>query len=125
MPGSGTSSPGDSPQEVLFIVSDGVNDEALNGSRVIAPINTILSPDTCSAIKGHGVRIAFLYLTYNPLPTNSFYNNNVAPFQDKIAGDAQNCASEGLFFEVNTNGDVTAAMTALFQKAVATAHLTH
>ncbi len=121
-PGNGTSNAGDPPEEVLFIVSDGVNDELLNGSRVMAPINTRAS--WCATIKNRGIRIAFLYLTYYPLPTNGFYNSNIAPFQPQIAVDAQNCASPGLFFEVSTGGDINAAMTALFQKAVSTAHLT-
>jgi Flp pilus assembly protein TadG len=122
-PGNGTANVGDSPQEVVFIVSDGVDDELLSGNRTMAPINTNAS--WCGTIKARGIRIAFLYLTYNPLPTNGFYNSNIAPFQSQIAGDAQACASPGLFFQVNTDGDVTAAMAALFQKVVSTAHLTH
>jgi hypothetical protein len=128
-PGSGTNNPADSPQAVLFIVSDGVVDEALNGGscgsagRMCTPINTQAA--WCQAIKARGIRIAFLYTTYNPLPTNSFYNNNVAPFQDQIGQQAQACASDGLFFEVGTNGDISAALAALFQKAVSTARLTH
>jgi len=121
-PGNGTSNAGDLPQEVVFIVSDGVNDELLNGNRVMAPINT--RANWCTTIKNRGIRIAFLYLTYYPLPTNQFYSNNIAPFQSQIAIDAQNCASPGLYFEVSTGGDINAAMTALFQKAVSTAHLT-
>jgi Flp pilus assembly protein TadG len=120
-PGLGGASP-DTPAEVIFIVSDGVNDEAISGNRVMAPMNSMTT--TCATIKARGIRIAFLYLTYYPLPTNSFYNSNIAPFQSKIATDAENCASPGLFFEVSTGGDITAAMTALFQKAVSTAHLT-
>jgi Flp pilus assembly protein TadG len=120
-PGNGTSNTGDTPQEVLFVVSDGVNDYA-NGGRIMSPINS--NSTWCQQIKNRGIRIAFLYLTYNPLPTNSFYNSNIAPFQSQIATDAQNCASAGLYFEVNTGGDISAAMTALFARAVATAHLT-
>jgi Flp pilus assembly protein TadG len=124
-PGNGTSNPTDSPAEVLFIVSDGVNDYNVSGSRKMAPIDSVLSPDQCAAIKARNIRIAFLYLTYYPLPTNGFYNSNIAPFQPQIATAAQNCASAGLYFEVSTGGDINAAMTALFQKAVSTAHLTH
>ena len=119
-PGNGTSNPGDTPQEVLFIVTDGVNDYDSNG-RLIAPIDALNK--LCQTIKLRGIRIAFLYTTYNPLPTNAFYNQNVAPFQPQIATDAQNCASPGLFFQVNTDGDISAAMQALFQEAVATAFL--
>ncbi len=120
-PGSGTSNAGDTPQEVLFIVSDGVDDYGSSGSRIQAAINTKFS--NCAAVKNRGIRIAFLYLTYNPLPTNSWYNTYIAPFQSQIATDAQNCASPGLYFQVNTDGDISSAMNALFEKAVATAHL--
>ena len=121
-PGGGSKNQGDTPQEVLFIVSDGVDDELLSGSRTMSPINT--KTNWCTTIKNRNIRIAFLYTTYNPLPTNNFYNNNIAPFQSQIATAAQNCASPGLFFEVNTGGDISAAMTTLFQKAIATARLT-
>lgn len=121
-PGNGSKNAGDTPQEVLFIVSDGVVDQLLGGSRVMAPINT--RANWCTTIKNRGIRIAFLYTTYNPLPTNAFYNGNIAPFQSQIATEAQNCASPGLFFQVSTGGDISAAMTLLFQKAVATARLT-
>lgn len=119
-PGNGTSNPGDTPQEVLFIVTDGVTDYN-NGGRKMSAINTDYS--WCSTVKARGIRIAFLYLTYYPLPTNSFYNSNIAPFQPNIPTAAQNCASPGLFFQVSTDGDITGAMQSLFARAVATAHL--
>ncbi|MHB8286547.1 MAG: TadE/TadG family type IV pilus assembly protein [Caulobacteraceae bacterium] len=122
-PGNGTKNAGDSPQEVLFIISDGVVDETLNGNRAMDPINTLV--DNCTKIKANGIRIAFLYLTYNPLPTNSFYNSNIASFQSRIGPAAQACASAGLYQEVATDQDVTAALNSLFQAAVATARLTH
>ena len=62
-----------------MIVTDSVDDDLFQGGRHLSPINT--EADWCTAIKARGVRIAFLYLTYNPLPTNAFYNQNVAPFQ--------------------------------------------
>ena len=120
-PGQGTTSLGDTPQEVLMIVTDAVNDDYISG-RHMGPIDT--ETDWCSTIKARGIRIAMLYLTYNPLPTNAFYNANVAPFQGQIAGDAQGCASPGLFFQVDTDGDISAAMFTLFQKAVQSARLT-
>jgi hypothetical protein len=36
----------------------------------------------------------------------------------------QACASPGIFFDVASGGDISSAMTALFQQAVATARLT-
>jgi Flp pilus assembly protein TadG len=121
-PGTGSNNVADTPQEVLFVVSDGVNDYVSGGSRIMSPISRNLN--YCTAIKNRGIRIAYLYTTYNPLPTNGFYNSNIAPFQPQIATYAQNCASPGLFFQVGTDGDIAGAMQTLFSRAVATARLT-
>lgn len=139
-PGGGTNNKGDTPQEVLFIVSDGVNDyQASSGGRVINPVGSALDSkgqSWCTDIKNKGIRIAFLYTTYYPLPTNSFYVDNIEDpgYQtvnssgtitaDQFATAAEACASPGLFYKVDTGGDISAALTALFEQAVATAHLT-
>jgi len=128
MPLPGTGTPASTPQEVLFIVTDGVDDEvssscsqSLDGSRCQQPFNTTW----CTTVKNRGIQIAVLYTAYLPLPTNSWYNNWIAPFQSKIAPNMESCASPGMFFSVTTDGDITAAMQTLFQQAVAAARLTH
>jgi Flp pilus assembly protein TadG len=121
MPNPGSGMAGQAPEEVLFIVSDGVDDSNVSGSRNQALFNTAM----CTTVKNRGIRIAVLYTTYLPLPTNSWYNSYISPFQPQIAGNMQNCASPGLFFQVSTDQDITTAMAALFQQAVATARLTH
>ena len=128
MPPPGTGTPASTPQEVLFIVSDGVDDEvssscsqSLDGNRCQQPFSTTW----CTTIKNRGIQIAVLYTDYLPLPTNSWYNDWIAPFQSQIAPNMQSCASPGLFFSVTTDGDITAAMQTLFQQAVAAARLTH
>lgn len=118
-PGGGTNTAGDTPQEVLFIVTDGVEDENVSGTRTYQ-----MSTAECTAIKKRGIRIAVLYTEYLPLPTNSWYNSYIAPIQSNIAPTMQACASPGLYFEVTTGGDISSAMTALFQQAVVTARLT-
>lgn len=120
-PGNGTTQKGDSPQEVLMFVTDGVEDEMVNGNRQ----QSLMSTSWCTTLKNRGIRIAVLYTTYLPLPTNSWYNTYIAPFQPQISSNMQSCASPNLFFEVTTDGDISAAMGHLFQQAVATAHLTH
>jgi Flp pilus assembly protein TadG len=120
MPLPGTGMAGSTPQEVLFIVSDGVDDSKIGGSRNQALFNT----SYCTTVKNRGIRIAVLYTTYLPLPTNSWYTTYIAPFQPQIAGNMKGCASPGLFFQVSTDQDISAAMAALFQQVVATAHLT-
>jgi hypothetical protein len=127
MPNPGTGSSNSTPQEVLFIVSDGVDDEVnstscsepLDGTRCQQPFNTSM----CTTIKNRGIMIAVLYTEYLPLPTNSWYNTWISPFQSTIASNIESCASPGLYFEITTDGDITAAMQALFQLAIATARL--
>ena len=128
MPLPGTGTPASTPQEVLFIVTDGVDDEvssscsqSLDGNRCQQPFSTTW----CTTIKNRGIQIAVLYTDYLPLPTNSWYNNWIAPFQSQIAPNMESCASPGMFFSVTTDGDITAAMQTLFQQAVAAARLTH
>jgi Flp pilus assembly protein TadG len=118
-PGGGTNSAGDTPQEVLFLVTDGVEDETVNGSRVQSLMNT----SYCTTIKNRGIRIAVLYTTYLPLPTNSWYNSYIASFQPNIGSNLQSCASPGLYFQVSTDQDISSAMIALFDQAVKTAYL--
>src|SRR5262249_17936831 len=69
MPNPGLGTPNSTPQEVLFIVSDGVDDEAnsstcsqpLSGSnRCQQPFNTQM----CTTIKNRGIQIAVLYTEY-------------------------------------------------------------
>jgi len=127
MPLPGTGTPASTPQEVLFIVTDGVDDEvasscsqSLDGNRCQQPFDTTW----CTTVKNRGIQIAVLYTDYLPLPTNSWYNNWIAPFQSQIAPNMESCASPGMFFSVTTDGDITAAMQTLFQQAVAAARLT-
>jgi len=125
-PGDGSTS--GAPQKVLMLVADGVTDAnypstctrpTASGGRCQEPLN----PAVCEAIKARGIRIAVLYTTYLPLD-NDWYRNWIAPFQPTIGTKMQSCASPGLYFEVSPTQGISTAMTALFQKAVATARLT-
>jgi len=135
-PGNGTSS---SPKKYLFFVSDGVSDRALGSPACSQSTTNGTDPQTgkkytrcqeplnvsfCTTMKNRGVQIAVLYTTYLPLPTNAWYNSWIAPFQNQIATNMQNCASPGLYFEVSPTQGISDAMTALFQKAVQQARLT-
>jgi Flp pilus assembly protein TadG len=118
-PGNGSNAGGDTPQEVMFFVTDGVEDENVNGTRQ----ESLMDPARCDAIKNRGIRIAVLYTTYLPLPTNAWYNSHIASFQSQIGPKLEQCASPGLYFEVQSGGDISGALAALFQEAVLTAHL--
>lgn len=126
-PGDGSTA--GAPQKVLMLVADGVTDASLpstctrqlsGSTRCQEPLN----PAICETIKNRGVRIAVLYTTYLPLPTNWWYNNWISPFQSTIGTRMQSCASPGLYFEVSPTQGISEAMTALFNKAIATARLT-
>ncbi|HEY5048895.1 MAG TPA: pilus assembly protein TadG-related protein [Rhizomicrobium sp.] len=118
-PGNGTNTKGDTPQEVLFFVTDGVEDETVNGARQ----QSLMNNGWCSTVKARGIRIAVLYTEYLPLPTNTWYNTYIAPFQADVGPTLESCASPGLYYEVTTDGDITAALADLFQKAVTTSYL--
>jgi Flp pilus assembly protein TadG len=136
-PGNGTSLGSDTPQEVLMIVTDGVDDVSLYNSsscstsynwsytnsygsftRCQQPVNTAL----CTTIKARGIRIAVLYTTYFPVTSNSWYNSTVAPFISQVPTNLKACASsDQLYAEVSTDGDITAALNQLFINAVQSA----
>jgi hypothetical protein len=136
-PGSGTNNANDKPQEVLFIVTDGLNDAT--PTRQYKPIDW--NGALCTAIKARNIRIAVLYTTYVPLTAaGGWYQTAVKPAlptgaptnwpsgqavsSDPMAMAAQQCASPGLYYQVSTDGDISAALQLLFQEAIATAHLT-
>ena len=124
---AGTGSSAGNPEKILFFVSDGVGDaykpssctkKTTNG-RCQEPIDTT----QCEVLKSKGYRIAVLYTTYLPLPTNDWYNKWISPFQSQIPTRMQSCASPGLFFEVSPSQGITEAMNALFLKIVTTPRL--
>jgi len=134
MPNPGNGSPTGKPKEVLFIVSDAVPDTAYSRSNAFYVVGTNTghdgANDWCTKIKQRNILIAFLYLVYNPLPTNDFYKNHVKaiaepayPAISPVYQAASDCATTGLFTAVNTGGDVDGAMKALFDKAATTAFL--
>jgi Flp pilus assembly protein TadG len=123
-PGSGTNISGDKPLEVLFFVTDGVEDEQ-NINRLIQPINANNSTNYCTAIKNRGIKIAVLYTEYLPVTTNAFYNSTVKNFQSNIGPALQACATPGLFYDATFDTDLGAALSQLFQAVVQSAALSN
>jgi len=145
-PGTGGSATGQTPQEVLLIVTDAMNDYAYGGTRYYSPIDTgpVSTKSTsatngswCTTIKNRGIRIAVLYTTYWPTAgwfasavetsTASGYSGTAASVSTALTNAATNCASPGLFFQVDasTSGAVSSALQTLFQKIVSTAYLSN
>jgi hypothetical protein len=127
----GTGMNASSPQKVLFLVSDGVEDAfrplaclkitvTAQPGRCQQPIDSSI----CTQIKANGVRIAVLYTTYQPVTANSWYVSWIAPFSAEINPAMKACATDGLFFEVSPSDGITEAMNALFLKIVNMPRLT-
>lgn len=124
---AGTGSSAGNPEKILFFVSDGVGDsykpssctKATTGGRCQEPIDTT----QCEVLKNKGYRIAVLYTTYLPLPTNDWYKKWISPFQTEIPTRMQACASPGLYFEVSPSQGIADAMNALFLKIITSPRL--
>lgn len=115
-------------QKVVFFVSDGVGDsykpstctKKTTGGRCQEPIDL----KVCEQLKARGIRIAALYTTYLPLPTNGWYQTWIAPFSSEIGTKMSQCASPGLYFEVSPTEGISEAMEALFMKVINSPRIT-
>ena len=137
-PGNGTNQPGDTPQEVLFIVTDGVEDEQsispsrrleqtindLAGDPSASPYGSAPGTNWCTRIKNRGIKIAILYTDYLEVPANSWYVGHIQPFQNSIGPALQACATPGLFIDEANDTDIGADLAKLFNLASAPGHLT-
>jgi Flp pilus assembly protein TadG len=141
--GTGTVGDGSAPttpQPYVFLVTDGAQDNQVkgvpNGSWSGSNRATVLNdpvnayPNACKTLKDRGIIVSVLYIPYQKIdPVNtSFagnegtYANNNIPF---IAPSLQACASPGFFYTANSPADITAALNAMFNHALRTAHITN
>lgn len=121
-PGNGTKVAGDKPQEILFVVTDGMRDESRPGGRPEVAFNTNL----CNTIKNRGIRIAILYTEYlqSSMDGDDWSQSNVVPYLNQVEPALQACASPGLLYKVTTDDDISEALNRLFLAAVTNAHIT-
>lgn len=129
-PGDGSSAA--NPQEILFLITDGMDEGQYPTNRTHSPLTSdILSQ--CTNLKAAGVKIAILYTTYDPssISYEKWSKKNVMPYLDPIDQDKaalQSCASPGLnaaplFYEVSADQNMTTALQTLFSIAVSSARL--
>ena len=131
-PGNGTNQSGDNPQEVLFIVTDGVEDELSGGNRLEQAINDLgnapfgnsSGTNWCTTIKNRGIKFAILYTDYLAVPTDSWYTQHIAPVLSSIGSALQACASPGLFIDEANDTHIGQDLADLFNSAAAPGHLT-
>jgi len=123
IPVAGSGTTGSTPKEILFFVSDGLEDSITNGSIAISVLGSA-GQAACTTLKNNGVEIAVLYTTYYPTPNFWLYQDYVASIQSSIGTALQSCASPGLFQVVSPGGDIATALDQLFLIATESAHLT-
>lgn len=136
-PGLGSNTAGDTPQEVIFLVTDGVEDKLipksggscdLNATYPLPSANSTtarcqqpLDTTVCDTIKKRNIRIAILYTEYLQL-SDGWYTSRISQFNNPssstgtIAQRLKSCASPGLYANVQNGGDISAALTDLFLK---------
>jgi hypothetical protein len=119
----------------VFLITDGAQDPQIkgvpNGGWSGSNHATVIDPTTsCAPLKSRGIVISVLYIPYQPIsPVNASFandeddaaNNNIP----NIPASLQGCASPGFFYTANTPADITAALNAMFNHALITAHVTN
>jgi len=132
--GQGSNEPNDTPQGYLFVVTDGMSDEqssiinapgSLNADRTRSEI-VQAHIDQCNKIKARGFKIAILYTEYTSESIKDDEPNQrdfVTANIPDVAPALTACASPGLMYTVKTDESISAALQALFAKAVANARL--
>jgi Flp pilus assembly protein TadG len=133
--GGGAVGDGSSPTDTkpfVFLLTDGAQNfqtccgfSGSNSATVMASGTS--SP--CQALKSRGITVAVLYIPYEPIqnPTN-IYNNedNVANANiPNIPPSLTSCASPNFFFSATSTSQIAAALAAMFNQALVTAHLTN
>jgi Flp pilus assembly protein TadG len=124
--GNGTSTPGDTPQAFLFMVTDGMSDENIGSGRTrSAMLQDHIN--RCTAIKNRGIKIAILYTEYT---VESIANDEASQRAiataaiPNIAPQLTKCASPGLMYTVKTDESISQTLQALFKSAVSMARIT-
>jgi hypothetical protein len=87
-------------------------------------------PTVCTTLKNRGIIVSVLYIPYQPInPVNTSFANNEDTYANNnivnIPPSLQNCSSPGFFYTANSPADITAALNAMFNHALQTAHLTN
>lgn len=129
MPTPGTGASTTSPQEVMLLVTDGVVDESIGGSRRNRELSST-DLASCTTIKNRGIKIAILYTEYLPAVLNgdSWSQTNVVPYLPNVLPALQSCASAArdgtpLVYTVSSDQSISTALSALFALTIQNSHL--
>lgn len=137
----GDGSTASTPQPYVFLVTDGAQDPQVKGvpngswsgsnhATTIDNQGASATVSQCETLKNRGVIVSVLYIPYQPVSPvvtsfagneDTYANNNI----QYIPASLQKCASPGFFYTANSPTDITAALNAMFNHALQTAHITN
>lgn len=127
LPAAGSGASAASPQNFVFLITDGVTDTYVPACTSGHCTGT-LDSTKCTALKNKAT-VGVIYTTYMPIQNNpnnptgyeGNYVNLVQPFSTQIAPALQACAtSSDYYFEANYGSEIVNAMRALFNKSLPT-----
>jgi Flp pilus assembly protein TadG len=128
--GDGSSSTDTKP--FVFLVTDGAQNFqtccGFSGSNSATVMPTGAS-SYCTPLKNRGITIAVLYIPYEPIqnPTTIFSNEDGVANANipNIPPSLLACASPNFFFSATSTSQIAAALAAMFNQALVTAHVTN
>jgi Flp pilus assembly protein TadG len=118
----------------VFLVTDGAQDPQTkgvpNGSWSGSNHATVIDPAVCNQLKTRGIIVSVLYIPYQPInPVNTSFAGDEDDYANwnipNIPASLKGCASPDFFYTANTPADITAALNAMFNHALITAHITN
>jgi Flp pilus assembly protein TadG len=124
-------------QPYVFFITDGAQDpqvKAINGGAWSGSNHATTIPlgnaSYCKPLRDRGIIVSVLYIPYQPIqnPNHAFANDEDGYANSNIANipaSLQDCASPGFFYTANSPTDITAALQAMFDHALITAHITN
>ena len=117
VPTSGAGLTSSTPQQYVFLMTDGVQDTFSN-SCGYTHCTQAFDSKLCDALKKKGVTVGVIYTTYLAMPEEQTYRDLVQPFAGNLAPNLQACAtSASWFYQATDAADIQSAINALFAKA--------
>jgi Flp pilus assembly protein TadG len=142
----GTGGTQNNPLPYIFLITDGAQDPqskvvpngGWSGSNHAVTLGDSSNqfPTICTTIKNRGIMISVLNIPYQKIsPVNASFANDEDDYANNnipnIPKSLKNCASPpdaqgvGYYYEASSPDQITAALKAMFQHALSTAHITH
>ena len=131
----GDGSASNNTKPFVFLLTDGAQNFqtccGFSGSNS-ATTMPIGASSYCQPLKNRGITIAVLYIPYEPIqnPTTIYNSEDIVANANingppGISASLSACASPNFFFTATAPSDIAAALSAMFNQALVTAHITN